>query len=431
MNRKNVFAMAWVIGLVGCGGTIGDPEPRDLLAPSGVKTESVASEGPQSATPLTLGPDGTWTWYDQVAGAKCADGSATGFAINPLRTGSGKVLVFLDGGGLCDDEASCQGPFKTVTHTSYGASTFATEMTSTASKAEQVNLAPFGSYTWSKTLGARGIWDRTAQANPFRDYDFVFVPYCTADAFLGARHDTSSAFPSVRTPSQQWFTGFTNFGVFAAQVRALFPAPPSIALVGGSAGGIGTLYNYPQLKALYPSVPMNVIADSGIPFWTGDEGFSPRQGFWLGAFEPPGVPSYEEDWFADAWGLDATHPDGMTPVTRTGAQRSIYPMQNALITNAGDTADAFGFIEGSSDWVTPWYLHLNVNGLSHPNVADGQADLDAHVTLGNVHTHWVTSTQDPNPNLRIWNQHHGYTLDDVGMWTASGVLPWLTNEFSL
>jgi hypothetical protein len=30
----------------------------------------------------------------------------------------------------------------------------------------------------------------------------------------------------------------------------------------------------------------------------------------------------------------------------------------------------------------------------------------------------------------VWNQHHGFILDDVSMWTQSGVLPWLTNLFA-
>jgi hypothetical protein len=422
-----------IIGAAGCEAAVAPyPDGREVPAErTGVTEQGLSAGGAAVAQPLALGPDNTWTWYDQVPGAKCADGSPTGFAINPLRTGSGKVLIFLDGGGICDDAGSCAGPFKTVTHTSYDATTFASEMTSTSSKAEQVNLAPFGSYTWSKTLGTRGIWDRTSSANPFHDYDFVFVPYCTADAFLGARQDTSSAFPSMRTPSQAWFMGYSNFGVFARQVQATFPSPPSIALIGGSAGGFGTLYNYPQLKTLYPSVRMTVLADSATPFWTGDDGFSPRQGFWLRNFQPPGVPSYEEDSFADAWGLDATHPAGLAAVTRSGALRSIYPMQNALLLNAAESPDAFGFLQGNNDWVTPWYLHLNVNGLSHPDIADGQADFDAHATLGNVHTHWITSTQAPNPNLRIWNQHHGFLFDDVSTWTQTGILPWLTSQFAL
>jgi hypothetical protein len=402
-------------------------------SPTQTSSQSVEHLGTTSSalTTLTLGPDNAWTWYDAIPGAKCADGSATGFAINPLSTGNGRLMVFMDGGGFCDDQSSCSGTFKTTTYLSYGASTFAAEITSTSSKSEQVNMALFGSYTWSKTLGMRGIWDRTAAANPFRNYNFVFIPHCTGDMFLGARQDTSSAFPSVRTPSQKWHVGFSNFRIFATQVQALFPAAPAIALVGGSAGGVGTLYNYRQLKALFPEVPMVVLSDSGPAFWTGDEGFSPRQGFWMLNFNSAGTPSYEEDWFADAWGLDATHPAGVPTVTRTGAQRSVYPMQSVLLTNAAGNSDQFAFIEGNNDWVTPWYLHLNVNGLSHPNIADAQADFSANVKLNNVHTLFVSNTSAPNSNLRVWNQHHGFILDDVSMWTQSGVLPWLTNLFTV
>jgi hypothetical protein len=424
MSSSKLFgALVVTMTLGGCSGEA--PRPA-----SSEPSESVGRVS-SKVTQLTLGPDNTWTWYDAVPGAMCADGSATGFAVNPLSTGNGKVLVFLDGGGICADANTCKGPFKTATHFNYGASTFASEMTSASSKSESVNLALFGSYTWSKTLGARGIWDRTSSSNPFRNYNFVFIPQCTADMFWGDRHDTSSAFPGVRSPSQQWFMGFSNVGIFAQQVQGFWPSPPSVTLMGGSAGGYGIVYNYPQLKSLYPQTPFNVVADSATPFWTGDDGFTPRQGFFLLNFQPPGVPSYEEDWFADAWGLDSTHPAGVTAVTRTGAQRSIYPVQNALIAVAAETGDQFGFLQGSNDWVTPWYLHLNVNGFSHPNVADGQADFSAHVTLSHVHTHFVTTTADPNPNLRVWNQHHGYVLDDVSMWTQTGVLPWLTQTFSL
>jgi hypothetical protein len=422
-SSKLRAALAITLALGGCG-----PASEPTASKEPAESIGVVSS---KLTQLTLGADNTWTWYDAVPGAMCADGSATGFAVNPLSTGNGKVMIFLEGGGMCGDAASCQGPFKTATHFNYGASTFASEMTSSGSKAEVVNVALFASYTWNKTQGTRGIWDRTSSSNPFKSYNYVFIPHCTADMFWGNRHDTSSSFPGVRAASNQWFMGYSNFAIFAQQVKGFWAAPPSITLLGGSAGGYGALYNYPQLKALYGETPVNVVVDSATPLWTGDDNFSPRQGFWMHVFEPPGVPSYEEDWFADAWGLDSTHPAGVTAVTRTGAQRSIYPTQAALLAVATGTSDQFGFIQGNNDWVTPWYLHLNVNGLSHPNVADGQADFTANVTLSNVHTHFVTSTSDPNPNLRVWNQHHGYVLDDVGMWTQTGILPWLTQTFSL
>jgi hypothetical protein len=381
-----------------------------------------------AAPSLSLGPDGQWTWYDAVPGMKCLDGSPTGFAVNPQRNGNGKVLVFLDGGGLCLDAASCNGPVKTVNHTSYGASDFAAEMTAASSANETTNQVLFGSYTWSKTQGARGIWDRTAAANPFRDYSFVFLPYCTGDLFMGARHDTSSSF---RTPSNDWFVGNTNVNIYTQAVLGLFPEPAGIALVGFSAGGLGTLYAYPRLKSLYPTVPMSVLGDAGAPFWTGDELFSPRQGYIMMNFLPPGIPSYEEDWWADAWGLDATHPPGVAAVTRIGAQRSMYPMQSVLIANATGSSDTFGVLEASNDALVPYFWHLSVNGLAHPNVNDAEIDFSAHVTNPNVHALWVSNPNAPNPSLRAWNTHHGFLTDDVSVWTQSGVLPWLTNNFAL
>ena len=397
-------------------------------------TATNATGQAQATTIVTVGdvtpgvdPDDIWTWHD-IAGAKCADGSPTGFAVNPHRNGSGKVLVFLEGGGLCVDQSTCTGAFKTAVHFSYTASDFATEMTDEASAQEGVNETPGATFTWPRIAGQRGIWDRTtmvggALANPFADYNFVFVPYCTADLHSGARQDTASTF---RTPSQMWHVGYPNFALYAARMRAMFPNPPAVVLSGGSAGGFGTIYNYSQLKALYPSTPMTVITDAGVPFYTGDEGFSPRQGFFLLNFVGPGTPSFEEDWFADAWGLDATHPAGLQAIERTGAQRSIYSFQQAFIANVtAHPSDTFAIVSATNDWLVPWYLHLNVLGSASPSVADGLADVSEQVSFANVRTLFVSATAAPDPSLRPWWEHHGFIVDDVSVWSETGLLAWL------
>ena len=59
----------------------------------------------------------------------CADGSQTGFAINPAPTPSNDALIFLEGGGACWDGTTCWGPVSTAFYvaTGYGEAAFETD----------------------------------------------------------------------------------------------------------------------------------------------------------------------------------------------------------------------------------------------------------------------------------------------------------------
>jgi hypothetical protein len=391
--------------------------------------------GEENANALSLGASGTWTWSD-VAGTQCADGSQTGFAINPSPTGSGKVLIYMDGGGLCADENTCNGAVQTASRFSYAQADFTSEMAGTT---DTTNLALFGSHTF-KPFGSRGIFDRSTAQNPFQNYNYIFLPYCTADLHAGNRQDTSSAFPSVRTASGKYFKGYSNFSIFAQQIKSAFPAPASLVFTGGSAGGFGTIFNYGQLRATYPSsVPITTISDAGAPFYTGDNGFSPRQGFIMYNFEPPGVASYQEDMWADAWGLDGTCPASVQ-VTRTGAQRSIYPIQAIFEANVrANPNDKFGVLSGTKDRVVPYFFHLNLPGTMSPDISDGLNDFAAHVTESNVSHLFVNSSGTFNSSFVPYSQFHMYFVSDVSMWgatgsgsgTGAGITSWLTSNFTL
>jgi hypothetical protein len=184
-------------------------------------------------------PPLTWTWVP-VAGSVCSDGSSTGIGVERAAGASPNVLVFLDGGGACWDYVTCW-----QLHTS--------------------SSGPFGAAELDARIRDRragSILDRDLPGNPYKDYTFVFVPYCTGDVHSGATSPTY--FPSGRP----WYHhGRVNvskaFELLAT--AADVPAPAKVVVSGASAGGFGSLLAFKKAKAAWPGAKAYLVDDSGPP----------------------------------------------------------------------------------------------------------------------------------------------------------------------
>ncbi|MFT3769312.1 MAG: pectin acetylesterase-family hydrolase [Minicystis sp.] len=176
-----------------------------------------------------------WTWVP-VAGAKCRNGSATGFGvrINPAST---KLFIYLEGGGACFNPISCIG-----NPSSYGSTNF---------------------NSWKTGGGTTGIFDTTNPANPVKDWSAVYIPYCTGDVHGG---DASGVnVPGTGGPQNQEFVGFANVGLYMSRIVPTFPGVTEVLLTGVSAGGFGALYNYDRVARDFCPVPVVLVDDSGPP----------------------------------------------------------------------------------------------------------------------------------------------------------------------
>jgi hypothetical protein len=428
------------------------------------------------AAAFTVPADGTWHWYDAgttpaVSGLTCVDGSSTGLAVSrPATGGNGRVLIFLDGGGGCWDgsKAPCKTPplppLGYVAATFYNAASFASDESQTG----DVNFTtPFawakpalGAASCSGTCSGRGIFDRTATDtanpslyNPFANYTYVFLPYCSGDLWQGSKIDNmGSTFRTPATATNQAgatnpavFEGATNFANAIAYIKSVLPTPVSIALVGGSAGGFGAYFNYGQLRAAYPStsIPISVVSDSSGGFWSGTPNpLSPstwtREGFFLSTPAASPNASYLEDYFADAWDNGATaHAlfPSLTTTMPTGAHVPFYRQQDIYVAAVGlhPTVDNFGVLLSSADWLLPAFFNWQTNPLNpavpgaSPNANDAINDFALNVQLfhSNVYSLNVSSTTTPAPalsvalgGLRPWSEHHTHLGDDVTLWTA-------------
>lgn len=180
-------------------------------------------------------PPGDWTWID-VDGAKCRDGSGTGFGIRPVA-GSDKLVIYLEGGGACFNGTTC-----TISLSSFGS-------------------VAFGG--WAGTAGNTGIFNKDNAENPVKDWNMVYVPYCSGDIHGGSA--TGVDVPGALTPKDQTFTGYDNIYLYLKRIIPTFPGLSKVLLTGISAGGFGAAYNYDRVAQAFCPTPVVLIDDSGPP----------------------------------------------------------------------------------------------------------------------------------------------------------------------
>jgi len=139
-----------------------------------------------------------------------------------------------------------------------------------------------------------GIFDYSNAQNPYKDWNAIWIPYCTGDAFGGS--NPSGSIPGVAATQ---FVGYQNMQKFVGHIVPTFPDAERVVLTGTSAGSFGAGLNFNQVQDAFGSIPVTLIMDSGIPF--------------ADAFMSPTV---QKQW-RDLWNIGAALPPDCT--TCTGA----------------------------------------------------------------------------------------------------------------
>jgi hypothetical protein len=200
--------------------------------------------GPGSADlglgmPITA-PAEEWTFIP-FPDAYCANGTTTGIGVS-LTQKSSRVLLYLEGGGACWSDLTCYVLMSASYFTTgYGQKDFTAEST------DATYLALPG-----------GFFDRTAANNPFKDYSYVYVPYCTGDVHAGdntVKYGTNTAM----------HVGFRNITAYLKRLVPTFAGADRVYLAGSSAGGFGAALNWWQVQKAFGGVRVDLIDDSGTP----------------------------------------------------------------------------------------------------------------------------------------------------------------------
>ena len=248
-------------------------------------TDDVESTVPDTAAPDTSAPDttldaaGVWETITAPADCMCSDGSEFSYFVH--RADPTKVVFFLEGGGACFSAETCDPASQTYKRTVGYAGGFGSEG------------------------DPSGIFDFSNAMNPFANYSFVFVPYCTGDVHIG--NATTDYGDGVVVEHKGYVNGSTALNAMAT----MFPDATELVVTGESAGSVPTPLYAGMASDLLPNARITVLADGSgaypdvpginavigsawgtmdaVPDWPENEGVTPETWSFPGLFVKAGT----------------------------------------------------------------------------------------------------------------------------------------------
>jgi hypothetical protein len=199
-----------------------------------------------------------WTWVD-VPGSACNDGTPTGYGVHTSAS-SQDLLVVLEGGGQCFDWETC---FVIA----------------------DLEVGPSGARDFAKhSKGFTGVLAWNDAANPYHDWNVVYVPYCTGDFHSGQNVTTYTSPAGEKRTFRH--VGRTNLDLYLPRWKAAFPRVSRLVVSGMSAGGYGATLEYGTIRDALAPRASHLVDDSG-PMLPADA-----------------IPQHDRAAMVDAWKLD-------------------------------------------------------------------------------------------------------------------------------
>ncbi len=341
--------------LLACSGDDGAAPTDPTTDPTTTSVETTTESGSTTEStelPTTGDPDPaaieapaeTWTWIP-FQNAHCANGETTGIAVN-LTDRSDRLVLYLEGGGACWDEATCY-TMNASAHVAdgYGALEFAADFGPTAPK-----------------FATAQIFDRDDPAHPIRDMSYVYVPYCTGDMHGGDNVVTYGERTTMHV-------GAANLRAYLERIVPTFPDLERAYLAGASAGGYGATFHWWRVQAAFGDVRVDLLDDSGPPL------------------DPPYLAEQLSDTWRAQWNLGAAMPPDCPACQHTfGALYDYY--------GAHHTTQRWALLSYTKDWIVPIYFGFSADlfpeaiaGINdahvapYPNARSYLLDATGHVLL--------------------------------------------------
>jgi Pectinacetylesterase len=362
-----------VAGVTGCSSSQGSSPPvadaggadageADAGADGGggdAGTRPDSGDAAPNTTPISVPQGDTWTWVP-FDNAFCRDGTTTGIAVN-VHPGSTKLMIYLEGGGACFNALTCLQNAKHFDQNDFAAAT-----------------GDGGAYA-----DPPGIFGRSDPANPVKDWNFVYVPYCTGDVHAGDNPNgtVASVLETDGGLTPQRFVGYRNIGHYLERIVPTFPDVSQVLLTGISAGGFGAAANYLRVAKAFGSVPVYLLDDSGPPM------------------DAPHVAPCESSAWVQTWSLDKTlladcgsdcANDGHYLIGYVKHALAAYPnVPFGLVESTGDgtitqffgfgAADCTSFVQETADDFTAGLVDIRAQ-------LAGNANFGAYIFSGTRHT---------------------------------------------
>jgi hypothetical protein len=205
-----------------------------------------------------------YTW-EKVAlpGSVCGNGSQYKFFIH--RSSSPNVLFYLEGGGACWDYDTCSGRAGVLGAANPNGITddYMTQFTA--------------KYVSPIVNGADpGLPGRSRTDLPTKDWNIVYLPYCTGDVHVGNSNVTYTD-PTGQEPPLAWrHNGYSNTLAAINHAKQQFPSVQKLLVSGFSAGGTATSSAYYFIRKGINPQRGYLLNDSGPVYLAPDLSFDSR-----------------------------------------------------------------------------------------------------------------------------------------------------------
>jgi hypothetical protein len=316
-------------------------------------------------------------------GAVCSDGSQYKFFVNYTKRSNNLVVMF-EPGGACWDYASCSGGARG------------------AANPHGIPDDHMDKYQYLNLL-------LRTDDNPMKDWNMVFVSYCTGDVHFGDKVATYTD-PAGGPPLVFHHEGHKNSTKVIEFLKAKFSTVPKLMVTGCSAGGIGALDNYALIRRALTGAQCGYMLDDSGP-----------------AFHSNGPSMQLHTKIRSAWNLDPvleTLAEGL-PVTAAQLEKDYGLLNTAL-------ADKYPSDRLS---LVLYRMDFNYSLYSYETSFPGSTEAD-------IHAKWwqdvqgLIKTYDTRPNLAYYipyfradNCSHCVSIPPLDHDTSTILsMPWLGSE---
>ncbi len=315
---------------------------------------------------------------------------------------SNNLVIFFEDGGACWDSMNCL-----YAHT----------------YSEDVRKVQLASGSGPKAAGS-GIFDTRNSENPFKDWYFVYIPYCTGDIHTGTRDTEYADHQGLYGDTESKITirhrGAVNVKVVLKWVKENFKFPNKILVTGSSAGAYGIISHFPEIAKAYPFSQTYLLSDAGsgvTPAETleiDDEKWAPiiprLRGFYGKSYADISI----DDWFTTT--ANAFPRSKFSQYTTNFDQTQIF-FYNIMLHNEEGQPNilnpaqwsAFDFVTVGDDWHNQMMENSRRAAKNAPNYRYYIADGTTHMiniyplfyeedTAGIAFVDWIEAMLDDTPD---------------------------------
>ena len=201
---------------------------------------TVVSPGLDDTEFQPVSPVGPISYEGRTLNPRCGFDNDSDYHFFVKRGSVNKLVVYYQGGGACWENLTCGIPV-------------------CKDGADPVSDDP------DNFPG--GFGDLDNPANPFKDWNSVFVTYCTCDIHFG---DADQVYSGLFGDIAISHRGFENAKVVEKFAREHFLNPEMVFVTGSSAGGYGALFHAPFLHDVWPASAIRVLGDASNGVITAD-----------------------------------------------------------------------------------------------------------------------------------------------------------------